>query len=91
MLDTSSLAKFLANIDEYPVRIKYGGGPRSADPYIYSAILSAQSNDMAQVRKVLEKGLTKNQWNIPALQWQRRRHENYNARMQKILSHFSAD
>lgn len=84
--DDASLASFLANIHEYPVRIKHGGGPRSANPYIYSAILAARSNDMVQVRRVLDKGLARNQCTNPDILYQRRRHENYVARMQKILA-----
>lgn len=79
------LANTLENIDEYPANIMQGGKPRSADPFIYSAILSMRNGEIAQAKEALKKGELKYACVNPDIEWQHRRSLNYQERMRRIL------
>lgn len=78
-------AKTLENIDEYSVAMRQGGKPRSADPFIYSAILYMRNGEIAQAQEVLKKGELKYACANPDIEWQHRRSLTYNERMSRIL------
>jgi hypothetical protein len=80
-----AMADLLANLDEYPRRISWGGPPLSVRPHIYAAILYMQLGDNARAREVLDKGWREHQYPAPREYWQSVQRQEYQTRRLILL------
>lgn len=67
------LAVMLQNLEKYPVRIKWGGKPRSVDPLLYSAMLFLQCGERVHAKEVFEMGIQKYGCSSNDAEWKVRR------------------
>jgi hypothetical protein len=71
------LALMLENLEKYPVRIKWGGKPRSADPLLYSAMLFLQCDERVHAKEVYEMGIQKYGCAPSDAEWKVRRIQDF--------------
>lgn len=79
------MAEMLVNIMDYPTRIKWGGAPRSVEPYMYSSILFLSLGDRQRMKAALDKGLCEYETTEPRSDWQNRRLRNLRMRTALLM------
>ncbi|MDR3483169.1 MAG: hypothetical protein P4L91_20930 [Burkholderiaceae bacterium] len=85
------LADFLLKLDEYPARIKWGGKPGSADPFIFAAILYIEAGEKVKARAALARGLREYDFPEPRLHWQTCRQNDFKKRRELLLTEIGAE
>lgn len=80
------LADFLVLIEHYPIRIKWGGQPKSSDPFIFASALYLALGAKLEARKALEVGFAQYAVDEPRAPWQEYRLEKFRARRDLLLA-----
>jgi hypothetical protein len=84
-----AMAELLADLANYPCRVKWGGRPVSTDPYIYSSILFHQLGQNARAKEALDKGWREYNTPAPRAHWQNIRLQRFQTRRMILVRHFT--
>ncbi|MES1195548.1 MAG: hypothetical protein ABUL58_01210 [Steroidobacter sp.] len=79
-----ALADMLCDLESYPKQIRWGGKPRSSNPYIYAAILYAANAEKELALEALNKGERAYDSAASSEHWQQARFKRYTREMQAI-------
>lgn len=80
------LADFLMSIETYPNRIKWGGRPKSSDPFIFASSIYFANGDCSAAVKALDIGFKKYKSPTPGIEWQAYRFEKFEERRKLLLA-----
>lgn len=79
------LADFLISLEEYPRRIKWGGEPKSSDPFIFACALYLSIGDKEDAIRALNFGLKKYGLSEHKVEWEEYRLERFQERRNILI------